>query len=443
MSRGANVNAQDSSSIECRRNGDRKRSRRCRAFFLQNGWKEAPISSRLRVQSENAALVKTALASKVTRQGLQSALGGAERMKRVTHPDPESCTRSPPAERLPAYWWTRRRSGAMQEPTAPAPRDDPDSYCPGRDADRTGTSPTGFLDARRRECFACRNSVRHDVHRASGTAQSIKSGTGSDDRPRADHARGSGDLTSRLHRYWVFFTWLHRNLPVPHRAVGLVPRRRRPETVMASARSLNGTSQAAATSSGRCRYPGRQFSLITWATCLRDNAISKAGDNSFLTGTVWRRKAGGHLSEHEWKIYASTRPLERLLWERAAFSGAPKKRHTKGSQANSTPVDRRPARRGRVRVGRPAGRVGHEGQRALARRSEFWTADGSSIRPINGATPAHPSFTANGDSPGGYPERVLSCRLGFGAVNSSGKRRAPMRSPRGALPRPCPHSRRT
>ena len=45
------------------------------------------------------------------------------------------------------------------------------------------------------------------------------------------------------------------------------------------------------------------------------------------------------LSEHEWKIYALDKATGKIVWERIAFSGAPKiKRHTKATQANSTPA---------------------------------------------------------------------------------------------------------
>ena len=45
------------------------------------------------------------------------------------------------------------------------------------------------------------------------------------------------------------------------------------------------------------------------------------------------------LSEHTWKIYCLDKASGKVLWEQTAFKGMPKvKRHTKASQANSTPV---------------------------------------------------------------------------------------------------------
>ena len=68
-------------------------------------------------------------------------------------------------------------------------------------------------------------------------------------------------------------------------------------------------------------------------------AISKGGDKTFRTGLYGDVKPVDDLSEHEWKIYALDKATGKIVWERVAFSGAPRtKRHTKASQANSTPV---------------------------------------------------------------------------------------------------------
>lgn len=68
-------------------------------------------------------------------------------------------------------------------------------------------------------------------------------------------------------------------------------------------------------------------------------AISSKGDATFRTGLYGDVKPVEDLSEHTWKIYALDKNSGKILWERTAFTGAPKvKRHTKSSQANSTPV---------------------------------------------------------------------------------------------------------
>ena len=68
-------------------------------------------------------------------------------------------------------------------------------------------------------------------------------------------------------------------------------------------------------------------------------AISKAGDSTFRTGPYGDVKPVDDLSDHEWKIYCLDKATGKVLWERLALTGAPKtKRHTKASQANSTPA---------------------------------------------------------------------------------------------------------
>jgi outer membrane protein assembly factor BamB len=68
-------------------------------------------------------------------------------------------------------------------------------------------------------------------------------------------------------------------------------------------------------------------------------AISGAGDKTFRTGLYGDVAPVKDLSEHTWKIYALDRATGAILWERTAHTGVPGvKRHTKASQANSTPA---------------------------------------------------------------------------------------------------------
>ena len=68
-------------------------------------------------------------------------------------------------------------------------------------------------------------------------------------------------------------------------------------------------------------------------------AVSSAGDKTFRTGLYGDVAPVNDFSEHTWKIYSLDKATGKILWEREAFKGAPKvKRHTKASQANSTPV---------------------------------------------------------------------------------------------------------
>jgi outer membrane protein assembly factor BamB len=68
-------------------------------------------------------------------------------------------------------------------------------------------------------------------------------------------------------------------------------------------------------------------------------AISSKGDTTFRTGLYGDVKPVDDLSEHTWKVYALDRTSGKILWEQTAFTGLPKvKRHTKSTQANSTPA---------------------------------------------------------------------------------------------------------
>lgn len=68
-------------------------------------------------------------------------------------------------------------------------------------------------------------------------------------------------------------------------------------------------------------------------------AISSAGDKTFRTGLYGDVAPANDISEHTWKIYCLDKASGKILWEQTAFTGLPKvKRHTKASQANSTPA---------------------------------------------------------------------------------------------------------
>jgi outer membrane protein assembly factor BamB len=81
-------------------------------------------------------------------------------------------------------------------------------------------------------------------------------------------------------------------------------------------------------------------SPIVWGNrVFATTAVSSAGNNSFKTGLYGDVKPVDDPSPHEWKIYCLDKATGKILWERAAVIGAPRtKRHTKSSQASSTPV---------------------------------------------------------------------------------------------------------
>lgn len=68
-------------------------------------------------------------------------------------------------------------------------------------------------------------------------------------------------------------------------------------------------------------------------------AISSSGDDTFRIGQYGDIRPVDDLSEHSWWLYSLDRRTGDVLWEREVYVGAPEtKRHTKASQANSTPV---------------------------------------------------------------------------------------------------------
>ena len=80
-------------------------------------------------------------------------------------------------------------------------------------------------------------------------------------------------------------------------------------------------------------------SPIVWGNrVFATTAISKT-DNSFRTGLYGDVKPVDDLSPHEWKIYSLDKASGKIVWERTVVSGAPKtRRHPKSSQASSTPA---------------------------------------------------------------------------------------------------------
>jgi hypothetical protein len=68
-------------------------------------------------------------------------------------------------------------------------------------------------------------------------------------------------------------------------------------------------------------------------------AISSKGDKTFRTGLYGDVAPVEDMSEHTWKIYALDKTTGKIVWENVAHTGLPKvKRHTKSTQANSTPA---------------------------------------------------------------------------------------------------------
>jgi outer membrane protein assembly factor BamB len=80
-------------------------------------------------------------------------------------------------------------------------------------------------------------------------------------------------------------------------------------------------------------------SPVVWGDRVFVTTAIGRGDQTFRTGLYGDVAPVNDLSTHTWRVYAVDRRSGRVLWQRDVFTGAPKvKRHTKSSQASSTPV---------------------------------------------------------------------------------------------------------
>jgi outer membrane protein assembly factor BamB len=298
------------------------------------------------VQSNSEALVKAALAGKATRQGMQSAMGMAGTMKRETlvplikaaldklPPDttPPAFTVSPTV--LPKYVGTYRDPGSGLTMTVIIDNGALMSRVTGQPAVRL--VPTGENVFRVAEVNAVLT-----FNERGGLVESIAL------------VQGPANLTlARITPEAAAAAAAPSPAMLPP-AVAAVPRPTGPRNWPAfrgDGASGNGDGQRAVTewdvASGKnikwkTPIPGvANSSPVVWgARVFAVTAISKAGDNSFRTGLYGDVKPVDDLSEHQWKIYCLDKTSGKILWERTAVTAAPKtKRHTKGSQASSTPV---------------------------------------------------------------------------------------------------------
>ncbi len=356
VARGANVNAQDSfyrSSAAGMAIGNGHVD--VAVFLLQNGWEGGADSLAIfGVQSDNAALVKTALAGKVTRQGLQSALGAAERMKRAALvPILKAALDALPAEpaapafvvdpaMLGRYAGTYRAGTAGMTMTVTVQEGTLTAQVPGQPAFRLTPSAAGVFrvpEVGATLTFTERGGPAESIQLVQGPATIVlaritpeasasapPSPSATADKAAAPDAPSAPSAPSApvAPRNWPSF----RGESGGGNADG---QRAVTEWDVASGRNIKWKTP----------IPGiANSSPITWGNrVFVTTAISKAGDKSFRTGLYGDVKPVEDLSEHEWKVYALDKATGKIVWERTAFSGVPKvKRHTKGTQANSTPV---------------------------------------------------------------------------------------------------------
>ena len=350
VARGANVNAQDSfyrsrAGAMAIGNGHVEVA----VFLLQNGWEGgADYVTLFGVQSDNSALVKTALASKVTRQGLESALGAAERMKRAALvPILKAALDALPAgpaapafvvdpSTLGRYTGTYRAGAAGMTISVALQEGSLTAEVPGQPAFRLTPSAAGVFrvpEVGATLTFTERDGRAESIQLVQGqtttvlsriTPEAAANPPTASVAPVAPVAPIAPNVSRTAPRNWPSF---------------------RGEGGSGNADGQRVVTEWDVTTGRNIKWktpiPGiANSSPITWGNrVFVTTAISKAGDKTFRTGLYGDVKPVEDLSEHEWKVYALDKATGNIVWERTPFSGVPRvKRHPKASQANSTPV---------------------------------------------------------------------------------------------------------
>ena len=301
------------------------------------------------VQSNSEALIRAALAGKVTRQGLQSAVAMAGTMKRdslvplikgaLDKLPPETAAPAfvVDATVLPKYVGTYRDAGSGLTMTVTLNDGTLMSQVTGQPAVRLVPSAEDVFritEVNATLTFAGRGGLIESVDLVQGPASiSLARMT-----PDAAAAAAAAPPPAAA---------------PPAASAASVPRSTGPRNWPAfrgDGASGNGDGQRAVTewdvASGKnikwkTPIPGiANSSPVIWGDRMfAVTAISKAGDNTFKTGLYGDVKPVDDLSEHQWKIFALDKASGKILWERTAVTATPKtKRHTKSSQASSTPV---------------------------------------------------------------------------------------------------------
>ena len=342
LSRGADVNAQDTfyrarAADMAMANGYTEVA----IFLVQNG-SDADSALVAGVQGNQEGLVRAALAGKVTRQGLQSAIGMAGVMKReALVPLIKGALDKLPAETaapafaanpatFPKYAGTYRDTATGLTLAVTLESGVLSAQMQGQPAIRLVPSAENvfrIVEVNATLTFNERGGLVESVGLVQGpanltflriTPEAAAAAPPAAVAPPAPVSRNTGP------RNWPAFR--------------------------GDGSSGNGDGQRAATewdvSSGKnikwkTAIPGiANSSPVIWGDrVFAVTAISKAGDNTFKTGLYGDVKPVDDLSEHQWKIYSLDKISGKILWERTAVTAIPKtKRHTKSSQASSTPV---------------------------------------------------------------------------------------------------------
>jgi hypothetical protein len=350
VSRGADVNAEDTfyharAADMALTNGHADVA----VFLLQSG-ANADGTLAAGVQMNNEAVVRAAAAGKVTRQGLQSAMSMAGATKREalaaiikTALDKLPAEAAPPAfavnpSVLPRYVGAYRDAGSGISMTVSLQNGALMLQVQGQPAVRLVPSAEDVfkvVEVNATLTFNGRGGLVESVGLVQGPVN-LTLAKLTDAAPAAAAAAPAAAAT-----------------PAPAATTRASSRPSGPRhwpSFRGDATAGNGDGQRAVTewdvASGKnvkwkTPIPGiANSSPIVWGNRIFiTSAFSKTGDTTFKTGLYGDVKPVDDLSAHEWKIYSLDKATGKVAWERTAATGAPKtKRHTKSSQASSTPV---------------------------------------------------------------------------------------------------------
>ena len=348
VSRGADVNAQDTfyrarAAEMAITNGHVDVS----LYLLQNG-AEADGLLAMGVQTNNDAIVKAAVAGKVSRQALQNALTLATNMKREAFaPLIKAALDKLPAETAPAYTvnpavlpkyaGSYRDAASGMTMTVTVQNDALMGQVQGQPMVRlvpTAENVFRVVEVNATLTFNERAGLVESIGLVQGPVTLTLARVTAE---AAAPAAATAETTP----------------PPAMLPPGRIARASGPRnwpSFRGDSSAGNGDGQRAITdwdvASGKnvkwkTPIPGiATSSPIVWGNrVFATTAVSSAGNNSFKTGLYGDVKPVDDLSPHEWKIYCLDKATGKILWEKAAVIGAPRtKRHTKSSQASSTPV---------------------------------------------------------------------------------------------------------
>ena len=347
VARGANVNAEDSfyrarATEMALTNGHSDVA----LFLLQNG-AIADAALAIGVQQNDEALVTAATSGRVSRAGLQSALTVAQTAKReplaaairaaLDRLPPEPATPAAPAFTvdaavLPRYVGTYRDTAAGISATVSMDGGALMFQVQGQPQVRlVPTEPNVFriVEVNATLTFNERGGLVESIRLVQGPATLTLARATDSATPAAAAPAPSAPAATALRRATG-----PRNWP----------------SFRGDGAAGNGDGQHAvaewdvATGKNikwKTPIPGiATSSPVVWGNRIfATTAISKGGDNTFRTGLYGDVKPVDDLSPHEWKLYCLDKATGKVVWERAAAAAVPgTKRHTKSSQASSTPV---------------------------------------------------------------------------------------------------------